>query len=287
MTPRRVLIRALDRRGRRKILGMLATWYARRQTGNDVSVFYDAGWIHRMGRDYILDQPHFTLRANHVTKWDSAYRSLVANVRDYWFFVYKPARGHVILDVGAGIGVDTAVFSRSVGENGRVFAIEAHPLTFRRLQRQCKWNALDNVIACQCAIMKNRANVYVSDRQDDELNTVSYIQDQEHQNKGIPSVSLDEFCADHGIARIDFLKMNIEGGERFAIAGMKEIVSKVRHLCIACHDFKATEGRHSRTKAAVIEFLRESGFHIVRREDDPRPFVRDHVHGFREACRRS
>jgi hypothetical protein len=31
----------------------------------------------------------------------------------------------------------------------------------------------------------------------------------------------------------------------------------------------------------VIEMLREMGFALALRDDDPRPYVRDHVHAFR------
>jgi hypothetical protein len=64
------------------------------------------------------------------------------------------------------------------------------------------------------------------------------------------------------LAPIDFLKMNIEGAERLAILGMKHALRRVRHLCVACHDFRAdrSEGEHYRTRDVVIEFLKQQGY---------------------------
>ena len=75
--------------------------------------------------------------------------------------------------------------------------------------------------------------------------------------------------------------MNIEGAEQNAIDGMSESITKTRHVCFAAHDFRAArgEGEHFRTRKAVIEFLRDHGFEVKTRNSDPRPAVRDHIHG--------
>ena len=52
---------------------------------------------------------------------------------------YQPKPGDTVVDVGAGMGDDTLVFSRMVGPSGRVFSFEAHPDTFRCLQKAEPW----------------------------------------------------------------------------------------------------------------------------------------------------
>ena len=42
-----------------------------------------------------------------------------------------------ILDIGAGVGEDTLAFSKDVGPGGRVLSVEAHPGTFRMLEKTC------------------------------------------------------------------------------------------------------------------------------------------------------
>ena len=49
----------------------------------------------------------------------------VRDVEDFWFHAYRPVPGDIVLDIGAGIGTATRVFSEAVGEHGRVLAIDS------------------------------------------------------------------------------------------------------------------------------------------------------------------
>ncbi len=79
--------------------------------------------------------------------------------------------------------------------------------------------------------------------------------------------------------------MNIEGAERFAIRGMAETLKQTAVLCVSCHDFLAKEAGDDnlRTKNAVQQFLRQSGFNVVTRpEPGLPPYVRDQVWAYNE-----
>jgi hypothetical protein len=95
-------------------------------------------------------------------------------------------------------------------------------------------------------------------------------------------VRFDDLAEEHGIERIDFLKMNIEGAERRALPGCEEALRRARFVCIAAHDFRADrgEGDAFRTLDFVKQFVSGAGFEIVMR-DDPRYYVPYHVHGVR------
>lgn len=60
--------------------------------------------------------------------------------------------------------------------------------------------------------------------------------------------------------------------------------SRASHVCIAAHDFRADrgEGEEFRTLEFTRDFLRECGFTLLTRDDDPRYYVPYHVHGYRE-----
>jgi hypothetical protein len=100
----------------------------------------------------------------------------------------------------------------------------------------------------------------------------------------VDGVTFDNLCEQFGIQRIDFLKMNIEGAERKALPGCRNALGMARHVCIAAHDFRAArgEGEHFRTLQFVKQFLRDSGFNLVTRDNDPRYYVPYHVHGVRQ-----
>jgi hypothetical protein len=103
--------------------------------------------------------------------------------------------------------------------------------------------------------------------------------DEGQQGINVPAGTLDRICHERGLERIALVKINIEGAERSALEGMTTVISRVRNICVACHDFKADrgEGEFFRTREFVEGFLRERGFALERRTDDPRGYVRDHV----------
>ncbi len=185
------------------------------------------------------------------------------------------------MDVGAGVGIDSMAFSDVVGPEGRVYAIEAHPKTYGKLLKTIKFNRLSNVVPASEAIMHKTCTVWI-DRVADNGSAVSTDCGARHLPEGIQAVSLDEFCERHGVSRVDLIKMNIEGAERYAVQGMTEVLKRARAVSIACHDWRSDEGEVFRTKEIVVDFLRQSGFRVLIRNDDPRYYVRDHVHGLRD-----
>jgi hypothetical protein len=77
--------------------------------------------------------------------------------------------------------------------------------------------------------------------------------------------------------------MNIEGAELVALRGLGAELKNVRNVVIGCHDFLADEtGDESyRTKEDVRALLLAAGFVVVGRENDPRPWARDYLYGWR------
>ena len=264
------------------MLSHLATRYAKSVLRDDVEILYDNVWIHRLGQRYAIDAERFDYYHDAIADWEDRFRQAQLESADYWFHCYQPRVGDVIVDVGAGIGTDTMLFSKSAGPPGKVLAIEAHPATYRYLKTCCRLNRLSNVIALQVALMDRSGVVHIAGSAGAETN---YVLPTAKGGRGIPVMgqSLDELCREHQIDRIDFLKINIEGAERFALAGMKDAIRRTRHVCIAAHDFLADQGDGFRTRELVSTFLSSNQFEIVIRENDPREYVRNHVHGIHRA----
>ena len=285
MTPLRTLIRVLDRPGSRTLLAFLATWYARRLTLRDDRIFYDGVWMHRV-EEYgcSLDKPRFGFYRDSVLNWRAKLEARFSASEDFWFYRYEPQPGDVIVDVGAGAGEDTWSFARAVGNAGRVIAIEAHPDTFRDLKKLCRWNSLKNTTCLQYAIMDRPSAVNIEDRNEFFSNSILPAEGETgHARLEVAAVRLDDLLSERGIEEVDFIKMNIEGAERYALDGMRDILSRARHVCVACHDFRADrgDGELFRTREVVAQCLHDLEFDLLVRDDDRRPYVRDHIHGVR------
>jgi FkbM family methyltransferase len=206
-------------------------------------------------------------------KWSLA--RFEAKTIDYFCSVYRPRPGDVVLDVGAGVGSEVGYFSKAVGASGRVIAIEAHPYTCLCLRKFCEYNQLHNVTVMNVAISDRRSEVLISGGEKHVSNTILNAS----SGTRVQAMSLDELVDDLALARVDFIKMNIEGAEKLAIQGMDRTMKKTATVCISCHDFKADQvgDEALRTKTAVREFLVEKGFTVTSRDDDARPWVRDQL----------
>jgi FkbM family methyltransferase len=283
MTIYRQIIRLFDRPGLRHLLGFAATAYARHKTGLDVRIFYNEAWTRRIGTFYLAESATFDWSADNVAGWRKDLDDVLHLYRGWWFHQYKPKEGDVIVDIGAGIGDDAIVFSHAVGQRGRILSVEAHPATFRLLQKNCRYNRLENVTALHQALMDKTCAVAIETRSGYQANTISQLKDNRQSSLSVPACSLDELCARQKIDHIDFLKMNIEGAERFAIKGMPRMIGHISQLCIACHDFIGEHNDFYRTKGLVVDFLKSNGFEVSLRENHPDPWVRDHVYGKRLA----
>ena len=267
------LKKQLDRKGMRAVVAPAVSHLAKRLGHGTAKIFWDDGvWIHETSHGYFAyHQPYLRLNLAHLD----------AVTRENFFWGYAPRPGDIVMDIGAGAGEETLTFSQAVGESGKVICVEAHPRTFHCLEKLIEYNRLRNVIAIHGAVTEPGCDMatigdgeeYLANR----LNVPSGI--------AVPGSTVDEICGRLGVSRIDFLKMNIEGAEQFAIQGMSRALSNTAVLCISCHDFLAKNGNSAlRTRDTVQQFLRQSGFTAVLRDEAGQPaYLRDQVWGYNEA----
>jgi FkbM family methyltransferase len=259
-------LKTLDRPGGRTVLGGIASAGLTLKLRAPIFVRWrDGAWIYRW-RGATLPHPVI----------GSALHPKEAS--EVLFHEYVPKPGDVVFDVGAGVGDTSLLFSRFVGERGKVVAIEAHPETFEWLSRLCEINDLENVTPLQVAVSDREGEIVISD----EATLSNSMVDRGDADAGVtvPARRLDDIARELGIETIDFLKMNIEGAERLALGGMEEMIGRTRHVCISCHDFMADRGGSDRmrTKASVEDFLTAHGFSLTSR-DAAADWIQSYVYG--------
>ena len=133
-----------------------------------------------------------------------------------------PTSGTVI-DAGAGIGEFSVLASQLVGPKGRVLAIEPSPDDFATLELNLAENKCSNVIPINKAISDRAGKLELIFKGKRFLCT---------------SDSLANIINESGIGfkKIDFMKMDIEGGERFVIPSSIDIIKNIRFLAMEIHD---------------------------------------------------
>src|SRR5207249_469475 len=171
----------------------------------------------------------------------------------------------------AEYGTQTVTLSRAVGASGRVVAVEANAWTCSLLHRTVEENGLANVDVVHAAIAGQDGPVAFSDDRD-----ATASNSLASSGATVPGKLLDTLVKEQGISRIDLLKINIEGAEGAALAGMHETMPLVRNVVVSCHDFRADRGESEwfRTSAAVDAALAAWDFQVFRRPTDHRPWIR-------------
>jgi FkbM family methyltransferase len=180
---------------------------------------------------------------------------------------YTPKLGDVVFDVGAGIGTEIATFSELVGENGRVIAIEADPVCFRRLEKLVQILELKNVTCLNIAVSDESGQAWITQDREDGLG--NHLSDEYLPgSKKIDKVRFSELMLKMDIERINYMKINIEGAEISALSGLGLSVSRIENLCISCHNFLPDPDMH--TFDDVLKYLIKRGFQVRKHEDNPR-----------------
>lgn len=185
-----------------------------------------------------------------------------AAVKNLWCYDYDLKAGDTVIDIGAGIGDEAVCFSRLVGETGSVVAIEAHPDTFRCLEKTVAANNINNITCLNMAISNKDSEIEISSEKNFLSNSIM-IENNTNVVK-VPARVLDHVLAEVNISRVDLIKMNIEGAETVALKGMSKILANTPNVVISCHDFKADRGDDPvlRTFDDVCKILSESSYRL-------------------------
>jgi FkbM family methyltransferase len=166
-----------------------------------------------------------------------------------WF--YRPEPGHVVLDVGANIGV-FSLYLHSVAPDVRVFAFEPLAETYERLKVNIAENGLGQTIAArQLAVGRGRGQVRFSGQSG--LHSGHEAATSSGTGEAVDCIDLSEVVELAGGGRVDLLKVDTEGAEveiiAFAPLAVWPCIAKV---VVEYHDLSK--------KDEVIRALERNGY---------------------------
>lgn len=163
--------------------------------------------------------------------------------------------GDIVVDLGANIGYYTLLAAKLVGSKGKVYAFEPEPRNYDLLLRNIELNGYENIVPVQKAV-SNAAGIvrfYLSDKDIGAHTLRKHRSDKRYFNQNsfgkfieVESISLDEFFKDEQ-HQIDVIKMDIEGAEMLALAGMDRVIrnSKNLKMCMEFYPSAITDMGHS------------------------------------------
>jgi FkbM family methyltransferase len=147
--------------------------------------------------------------------------------------IIKLASGsRTILDIGGNIGQMALLFS-TLSE--KVYTFEPIPELANRLQENITLNQLNNKITLnRVALTNTKGKITFGLPPKGNRGTGSTII-ADHLKEHIievDAITLDEFIQNNSIQNVDFIKMDIEGAELFALEGMKGLLESERPILL-------------------------------------------------------
>jgi FkbM family methyltransferase len=200
---------------------------------------------------------YFCLR-HRLTYLVKGIEGIEPDIQQLCAYLLRP--GMTTIDVGANIGSLTRQFCRQVGNNGRVYAFEPDPLTFRFLEFNTRSFKSKELI--QSAVSDNHEPTLL------HLNftsgTGNSLLNKNHSTESVPvaCISLDEFLKQRGNPVVDVIKIDVEGAELSVLRGMRQTAARLPGLKIIIEYCPANLNGAGVAPHAVFDELRSRRFKL-------------------------
>ena len=205
----------------------------------------------------------------------------------YFFGSYEPEirkvikcvlhPGSVAIDVGANVGWHTLLMAARVREEGRVLAFEPNPTVRQRLCEAIELNRLAQVSVHDCALSDTSGRVrFNAPMASDPRAGTGCIAGRPGSSETdcmveVRCETLDNVLQSTELARVDFIKIDVEGWEWNVLRGASATLQRYRPHIVFEYDANYVE-RGGGSMDGLAEFFASRGyslFQISRRGPKP------------------
>lgn len=162
--------------------------------------------------------------------------------------IVKP--GMWVGDIGANIGAFTLPFSKLVGDEGRVIAMEPQPELFQILHANCARNKVSNAVLFNAAAGAESGTALIPEIDYAEERNLGGVSLGD-SGTAIPMITLDSL----NLPRCDFLKIDVEGYERQVHEGATRTLEMQRPILYVEND-------RVEKSPALIGLIMERGYDL-------------------------
>lgn len=187
------------------------------------------------------------LASNWLAFYDKAKNDgqlIEAVIHDFYSSFLSP--NAIALDGGANVGYHTTGLSHHL-ENGLVIGVEANRTTFETLQANC--NSQTNIKLVYAALQDDQdlsSMLFHCSSSHPGRSGVKKLWDlltpgEVHYNKPnfVPASTIDNIAKEFSLDRLDFIKLDLEGGEFSALLGGTKSISCLRPVIVTEHSHLA------------------------------------------------
>jgi FkbM family methyltransferase len=133
----------------------------------------------------------------------------------------RSGHDYVVIDAGANVGEWLTSFRKHVKSKGRIYAFEPQHVAAEKIRDL----SLDNCEVLEVALGESSgARMFYTSHPIDSTGSLyerhdSIVESREYSSMEVEAIRLDDFAKQRKIDRIDFMKMDLEGGEFEALKG--------------------------------------------------------------------
>jgi FkbM family methyltransferase len=133
-------------------------------------------------------------------------------------------KGSVMFDVGTNFGLYALTLAHQLGPTVTIHCFEPNPITYVRLKRNMSLNHMRNLHPHQLGLgdWEGAARIVGNDTNSGAASLA--------EGQGTLITTLDRFCEEHGIQRLDFLKVDIEGFEPRLLKGGRRSLERFKPM---------------------------------------------------------
>lgn len=192
-----------------------------------------------------------------------------------------PGKGGVIVEAGAYVGYKAIAFADKVRPSGKIIAIESMKDNYDLLVKNIKANNLqDIVLPFWCALWDKSGTMEIKG-ESRQVNTLVDLNGRDYQPIcTVPTNTLDNVLSEASVDRVDFLNMQINGAELWALRGLKKFFDLVKIFRIASY-YQVKVGDNRMLSAEdVCNELEQRGCQIISGRESGNIFAtsKGHVH---------
>lgn len=170
---------------------------------------------------YVFIDPSDFYDGNKYLVWGLNPKEPIANV-----ICQLIRKGDCFLDIGANVGIHSALASVLVGRDGAVHAFEAVPDTFERLKVLETRNRFHNITAWNLAVSDKVGFVDIFPGPSGHTGVASLRRDSNLDQHGVtcPCRTIDSLAKD--LPQVRLIKVDVEGAEMRVFKGMAQLIQR-------------------------------------------------------------
>jgi FkbM family methyltransferase len=184
-----------------------------------------------------------------------------------------------LVDIGANIGLYTAISMHHLDSDGRIVAFEPHPITYNYLQKSVAANQ-NNSRACPRVDTFNLAATPEPVSLDLRLNPENRGDNRTYHGTyhgkveawdtiAIEGRPVDDVLAEIGIQEVNFVKIDIQGYEQNAITGFQKTLARSQNVILLSEFWPKGLKEAGGSAQEYLQMLKNLGFRLYVLNEKP------------------